>query len=599
MSEASGMRFELHHAARGDDALPPILRLDEPLSAERLKAVFEAHRHEWFDADLTEYADNIAHMLGQERDLSARWGGLPGAEHPAHWSPAADALHKAQPQPRVPKRLAVWHPPIAWVMPFVRRRGRQLRAHLADQGLQWDAMATSALPDGWQRGEVTVRLDIETRVYWGARGSGDDNAPWSPCRHRGDGLGHAAELFRFDDGGLQRASGHGATPLLQRRLHGGVGLLVAIPVMSFERRPSWWQRVVAQWKAVARRAGWLMATDRDPTLRSRLDSDEKFWAQALQCDRMTARDLGEAVRAGAMLRPASRSARAWQGAPASGPSRHIVLVHGGLSSVRSGFEALLDPQGGAPLWPGMPMLDTACTWRFEHDTFVPIAHNIARLLATVGQEIAQRAPGGHLVLIAHSRGGNVVRFALPQLRQRFGPAWTFSAITAGAPHLGTDVFQRIGRRWSGLAAVVGAVREMTEGWLDRSQLEQLVILERGLAYDVPPGFHDVEPDAVQRMAKGRADELPDGLWLWGSEWGPANGHHRVEDALWDWLVEDIGGAEVGGDGLVARQSALGGRSQPADGAHDASPVFHTQYFAHEATRQQIAARLEALLATDA
>lgn len=601
MSEASGMRFELHHAARGEDPLPPILRLDEPLSLQRLKALFEQHRREWFAPDLAAYADNIAQMLGSERDLSERWGGLPGAEHPAHWSAAAGVLQKAQPQPRVPKRLAVWHPPVAWVMPFVRRRGRQLRAHLVDQGVHWDAMAASALPDDWRRGDVTVRLDIETRVYWGARGSGDDDAPWSPCKHRGDGLGHAAELFHIHNGVLQRASGHGATPLLQRRLHGGVGLLVAVPVMSFERRPSWWQRLWSRWKAVARRAGWLMETDRDPTLVSRLESDEKFWAQALHCERLPARELHAALRDGAVLRPASLAAVAWQHRPsrqggATAPwQSHVVLVHGGLSSARSGFEAMLDRQGAQPLWPGMPMLDAACTWRFEHDTFVPIAHNIARLMRWVDREIVQRDSGGHVVLLAHSRGGNVVRFALPQLRARFGPAWTFSAITAGAPHLGTDVFKRIGRRWSGLATVVGAVREMTEGWLDRSQLEQLVILERGLAYDVPPGFHDVEPDAVQRMAKGRADELPEGLWLWGSEWGPAHGHRRVEDALWDWLVEDIGGAEVGGDGLVARQSALCGRSKPDDGAHDASPVFHTQYFAHEATRQQMAERLKALL----
>jgi len=59
-------------------------------------------------------------------------------------------------------------------------------------------------------------------------------------------------------------------------------------------------------------------------------------------------------------------------------------------------------------------------------------------------------------------------------------------------------------------------------------------------------------------------------------------------------VEDIGGAEVGGDGLVARESALAGRAGDAI-AHDASPVFHTHYFMHEPTREQMARVLNQLL----
>ncbi|TMG96826.1 MAG: hypothetical protein E6H79_21930 [Betaproteobacteria bacterium] len=202
---------------------------------------------------------------------------------------------------------------------------------------------------------------------------------------------------------------------------------------------------------------------------------------------------------------------------------------------------------------------------------------------------------GQVVLIAHSRGGSVVRFALERLRQRFGPGWTFHALTAGAPHLGTQVFRRIGHRWAGLAALVGAVRKLGESWLNGEQLARLVILERGLAYEVPAGFHDVEPSSVLRMAHGKPHELPDGMWLWGSAWGPAAAH-PVEDGLWHWLVEDIGGAEVGGDGLVARESALAGRVGDAI-AHDASPVFHTHYFMHEPTREQMARVLAQLLAS--
>src|SRR5439155_22705500 len=123
--------------------------------------------------------------------------------------------------------------------------------------------------------------------------------------------------------------------------------------------------------------------------------------------------------------------------------------------------------------------------------------------------------------VARSRGGSVVRFALERLRQRFGPGWTFHALTAGAPHLGTQVFRRIGHRWAGLAALVGAVRKLGESWLNGEQLARLVILERGLAYEVPAGFHDVEPFSVLRMAHGKPNDLPDRLGLGGYGLGTA------------------------------------------------------------------------------
>jgi hypothetical protein len=438
-------------------------------------------------------------------------------------------------------------------------------------------------------------------VYWGARSAGrNGGTAWKPCRRRGDGLSHHVELFVLDHGRAVDGTldDDDLAPVLERRLAGGVGLLVAIPVLSFERPRRWRHAVQGWWQAAWRRIGWVHPGDRDPTFVHRLELDEPFWNAATGAAPMKPRHWHRALRDGAVLRPACALAAAWQRTGAT-PDRHahLVLVHGGLSSTRNAFEALLDPLGRAPLWSGMPVLDAVCTWRFEHDSFVSVRHNIERLLRWLQREVVRGAPRGNLVLLAHSRGGNVVRFALPALRQRF-PGWTFSGVTAGAPHLGTHVFSRIGRRWTGLAALVGAVRQMTQGWLGREQLAQLVILERGLAYEVPPGFHDVEPEGVKRMARGRPDDLPEGLWLWGSEWGlegSSEGQHRFEETLWDWLVEDLGGAEVGGDGLVARESALGGRALPGEGVHDASPVFHTQYFAHPVTREQIGARVAQLL----
>ena len=105
-------------------------------SAAQVEADFQAHRAEWFAPDLQPFVDNIAHSLAQERALSEQWEGLPGTDHPAHWDGSADSLQRAQPQARVADRLAVWHPPVAWMMPLVRRRARRLevrqigRAHV-------------------------------------------------------------------------------------------------------------------------------------------------------------------------------------------------------------------------------------------------------------------------------------------------------------------------------------------------------------------------------------------------------------------------------------------------------------------------------------
>jgi hypothetical protein len=101
------------------------------------------------------------------------------------------------------------------------------------------------------------------------------------------------------------------------------------------------------------------------------------------------------------------------------------------------------------------------------------------------------------------------------------------------------------------------------------------------------------------MMRGRpATDLPEGMWLVGSHWGPGTG---VDEKTWDWLFEDVLGAEEEGDGLVRRLSALGGRPAGNDAMRaspamcpaqfDASPVFHTHYLVHEQTRSQIARML--------
>jgi hypothetical protein len=153
----------------------------------------------------------------------------------------------------------------------------------------------------------------------------------------------------------------------------------------------------------------------------------------------------------------------------------------------------------------------------------------------------------------------------------------------------------MGERWLGLAAAAGGLRRLDAPGLDKARLAELVQLERGLADALPRGFADLEPAGVLRLARGRpATALPPGMWLVGSHWGPGA---VPAGRAWDGLFEHAMGAEDEGDGLVQRHSALGGL--PADASSgsdvptrlDASPVFHTHYLAHEATRRQVARML--------
>ena len=83
-----GLRLTLHDPQRGapDSARQPaVLALAAPLSAVLLEQVFNEHRAEWFADDVADSAQRIAELLAGERELSERWQGLPGTEHPQHW----------------------------------------------------------------------------------------------------------------------------------------------------------------------------------------------------------------------------------------------------------------------------------------------------------------------------------------------------------------------------------------------------------------------------------------------------------------------------------------------------------------------------------
>jgi hypothetical protein len=655
------------------DTTPRALRIDGPLSARAVLDHFNDKGRALLGADQEDAAVRIAQLLAHEADLSAAWGGLPGTDHPRHWQQAVGdeaAMSDARSEHR---RLDVYMP-LWWALPLaVRdRQPHRVTLPLATQRDALAAMIRRHMPGGWWNATVHVTLDIETRVYWGARGAVHPHAAARhACAHRGDAGSPSLKLMTLHAGRAVETAmpERQADPDVVLKVHPGVGWLVAVPLLRFERELTRSERVqqqVAQWwRRMLGKLGKPSQRDRDPTFESRLKADDGWWAEQLHVPAARAHDLAHDARLGASLRPASRVATQ---PPSARMQAQVVVIHGGLSSARSGFEAALNtkaravakaieagepvspgpieikvdlgraeapagplarelslaatavafdtaamssapppPPSAAHVWPGLPTLDERATWRFEHDTFLRVAQNVAHLVAGVRRQCIAGSPPGarkHVVLIAHSRGGNVARFGLLALRKAFGKqGWTFAAVTLGSPHLGTHVFERVGHRWHGLATAVGGLRHLGSPWMNRDTLAELVNLERGLAYDVPPGFHDVEPAGVARMMRGRpATELPEGMWLMGSHWGPGSG---VDERAWDWLFEDVLGAEDEGDGLVRRHSALGGRLAEADDPQrcpvqfDASPVFHTHYLVHEQTRVQVARMLASALASGA
>jgi hypothetical protein len=653
------------------DAPPRALRIEGPLSARAVLDHFNEKGRALLGPGQEDAAVRIAQLLAHEADLSAAWGGLPGTDHPRHWQQAVGDEAAMSDVRSEHRRLDV-HMPLWWALPLaVRdRQPHRVMLPLATNRDALAAMVRRHMPGGWWSSTVHVTLDIETRVYWGARGAVHPQAAARhPCAHRGDAGSPSLALMTLHAGRAVETAmpDRPADPDVVLKVHPGVGWLVAVPLLRFERELTRservQQKVVRWWHRLRGSVGKPSQRDRDPTFESRLEAGEGWWAEQLGVPAAAASELAREARLGASLRPASRIATQ---PPSARTQAQVVVIHGGLSSARSGFEAALNtkaravakaieagqpvspgpieikidlgraeapagplqrelalaataaafdtaalssapppPPSAAHVWPGLPTLDERATWRFEHDTFLRVAQNVAHLVAGVRKHCMAGSPPGarkHVVLIAHSRGGNVARFGLLALRKAFGKqGWTFAAVTLGSPHLGTHVFERVGHRWHGLAAAVGGLRDLGAPWMNRDTLAELVNLERGLAYDVPAGFHDVEPAGVARMMRGRpATELPADMWLVGSHWGPGSG---VDERTWDWLFEDVFGAEEEGDGLVRRLSALGGRAaEPGDAQgcpvqFDASPVFHTHYLVHEQTRVQVARMLASALAS--
>ncbi len=361
-------------------------------------------------------------------------------------------------------------------------------------------------------------------------------------------------------------------------------------------------RLDALWSLVHFKLG-LSWNDRDPTFTQRLASDGGYWADALGTPRPTEARLRRIAHRGHHFQPASPMAVAQARGKASHRA-HVVMVHGGLSSVRAGVSGLLSdlPKGreGAggrqPLWRRLPLLDELCAWRFEHDSFMPVASNVRDLVRSIERQLChgpQDVMGRSLkvALVAHSRGGIVARLAAAHLQQRW-PQARFRVFTFGSPHGGTWVFRRIGERWSRVSSVLGTVRGAVEGVAKPEFVDQLDIVARAFNYDIPAGFRDVEPGQVDRLF----DAAPafEHYTTWSSRWTPGARKAPAADLLGQ-LVESVSGFEPESDGLVSAASATGAGLRN----YDSSPLFHTDYFGDPRTMAQLDECLSAFFARPA
>lgn len=546
---------------RGDriDEVPVVWRVDEPLHAAQLARRFADDWAAWYGPALKPHTDAIGALLTAQ----AR-----GDRRAADERPAVTGDRDG--------RLLAVALPLWWAVPVVRRQSRAFGVSLplAESPAELLALVRAHLPLAWRwasRG-VAVRIEFDTRMVWGALAlPGQPMAEWQRCRVRADAVASTRELQVLDRG-RPRADTlrpDDTRPRIERQLRGGVGLMVVVPTLTLERAmPSWRGRARRRWADTLRRLGLPSRDDRDPAFAQRLADDEAWWARALPAARLSPAEQAEAARRGALLQPASRAALR-----AGDPHQHVVVVPDAFGSVRHGFQngVTAEPRDGAPLWPGLPVLDEVCSWRFEHDGFLPIERNVDDLADAISRAIVAPGQGGRIVLLAHGRGGNVVRFGLARLRQRFAArGWAFDAITLGSPHLGTTAYRQVDR----------------------------------LTPALPAGLRDIEPDRVAQLAGGQPARLPSGLWLFGADWGLAADEDPDADR-WAWVVEGLAGGDSGGDGRVPRASALAGRvpddpATPSDGVHafDASPAFHDRYLANPATRDKLRQLIAHLLGRD-
>ena len=164
------------------------MRIDGPLSARAVLDHFNEKGRGLLGLGQEDAGVRIAQLLAHEADLSAAWGGLPGTDHPRHWQPAVGDEAAMSDRRSEHRRLDV-HLPLWWALPLaVRdRQPHRVTLPLAANREALGALIRRNMPGAWWNSTVHVTLDIETRVYWGARGAVHPHAAARhACAQRGD-----------------------------------------------------------------------------------------------------------------------------------------------------------------------------------------------------------------------------------------------------------------------------------------------------------------------------------------------------------------------------------------------------------------------------
>lgn len=236
-----------------------------------------------------------------------------------------------------------------------------------------------------------------------------------------------------------------------------------------------------------------------------------------------------------------------------------IYVHGTRSH---GLEGLRD----------LNPLDShqARVFRYEHDTFLPVASNGEQLADLINRKVKT----SFLTILAHSRGGLVARFARLRLEKLKYPA-RINICTFGTPHQGTPIINCLEQNVAllfrlGKVGVLG-LPELTRLDYVLSCLTNIHVLPEGVSF-MSEGSHGL-------ATLNYLDE-PTGVECWGSNFDlndPQGGYGLFLDSLLSGILSG-----TDNDLIVPTASALGfGTSHPV------LSCGHSGYFREDLVRAAI------------
>jgi len=220
-------------------------------------------------------------------------------------------------------------------------------------------------------------------------------------------------------------------------------------------------------------------------------------------------------------------------------------------------------------------------YRFEHDTFLPVTENKARLVKAVSDFIPA---GARVHLVAHSRGGLVSRLAARELLKHYD----VRLMTYGTPHKGTPLANAGKRIFSALLAggrtallaSGGAALGSVFSW-DPPSLGGKLLLKGILPKGFPPGLDAMRPESDFIGSLSAVTE-PYPLRTWGAKC-------EVDGLPSGTFAFAIRDAIYGAFGGSANDTVVGAAS--ATGAGKAQKIFdactHFQYFSVPEVKAEI------------